>query len=375
MGSGRNKNGDLKPQSKNGREKKKVLELDHVRSPVVLGCSLAVWRPDQRHRDGGQGNKDQSCHADLLRCGAGSSVSFWWRHGVSLALPQPSSARRNVLTARNTDRKIQLHVEGISSISGFLITFRWFERVGLEPSVGKPGLPRRGLNLGLGKAPVPSPGRGGGTWGPATSRRLSGPQCPHLEHSGRTKRSPSSAPYHKPGPVPSRACLPPPPRCGSQQHPHQSRGGLPTPGWSTGLLWEAWQLRKTGTTQRNSLNTFGNQMANRTWALQAADLHWGQTEEQAEGGRGPRLSQELHPQRGRGSWYLTRRRGGHQGPRRAAPSRPTASWKQEPLVGSLGWGETRDRLPSCLHGLGRPIPCAFLSWREDHSRQDSTLYE
>lgn len=92
-----------------------------------------------------------------------------WRRTVSWAPPPAQLGRRNVLTERNTDRKIQLHVKGISSISRFLITFRWFEISAWEPQWGNLG---SRAEVALGPPGLREPGSvPGGRRGP-----LSGPQ-------------------------------------------------------------------------------------------------------------------------------------------------------------------------------------------------------
>ena len=106
--------------------------------------------------------------------------------GSPRPFPQPGAARRNVLTARNTDRKIQPHVEGISSISCFFIAFRWSEIAGTEPSMGKPGPQDAGRgggrtesgsqeSVGTRSGAWSVPGQGGGLWGPGPPLSLSVP--------------------------------------------------------------------------------------------------------------------------------------------------------------------------------------------------------
>lgn len=146
-------------------------------------------------------------------------------------LPQPGSARRNVLTERNTDRKIPLHVKGISSIRCFLIACRWFEMSASEPRRGILGrrAERRGPDLVSGKGGhrgtgVPAPaGTGLGTRGPGTLWPLSEPPGPPSStgrppRPGGTAHAPS--PARSGGPPPGQFGGGPQPRLGTREdHP------------------------------------------------------------------------------------------------------------------------------------------------------------
>lgn len=171
-------------------------------------------------------------------------------------LPQPGSARRNVLTERNTDRKIPLHVKGISSIRCFLIACRWFEMSASEPRRGILGrrAERRGPDLVSGKGGhrgtgVPAPaGTGLGTRGPGTLWPLSEPPGPPSS-TGRPPRPGGTA--HAPSPA--RSGGPPPGQFGGGGPSPASEPGRTThPGWSSDGGLEALATRKDGTARGNS---------------------------------------------------------------------------------------------------------------------------
>lgn len=176
------------------------------------------------------------------------------------------------MTERNTDRKIQLHVKGISPISRFLITFRWFEISAWEPPWGNwaPGLRWRWV------------------------RRVSG--------SLAQSRGAGGAPLWAPAPSTCRGCTVQdclPPRHPGCQKPHSRAETFPPVGF-----WRPWQLQKAGITHRNSLNTFSNCPVTRVGpgARQRASqwFLWCQIQEQAEGGGHPDITLSAPPKEQRG---------------------------------------------------------------------------
>lgn len=109
--------------------------------PAGSGFRMLSWQPGGQTK-GAETEETSAQRPGLLFPAPGGESWFLCQiqaHSFPGPLPQPSSVKKKCLDRKNTDRKIQLHVKGIPSTSCFLITFRWFERTGLEPLVGKHG--------------------------------------------------------------------------------------------------------------------------------------------------------------------------------------------------------------------------------------------
>lgn len=78
--------------------------------------------PSEGAEVGKEDEPQSSPRCEVRSCELAPLRAPGWRLTVSWAPPPAQLGRRNVLTERNTDRKIQLHVKGISPISRLLLS-------------------------------------------------------------------------------------------------------------------------------------------------------------------------------------------------------------------------------------------------------------